>query len=111
MWLGIWASTRRGEKRWIRFVRRYWQFHPDDCVIICVSHHAEIHAIYDRIIQQDMAERGKRLSKYGWPEAMQLMNRLETACREWEKVRTPGISSSRYQVVRAMRSNQRRRQG
>jgi hypothetical protein len=96
MWLGIWASRRRGEPEWHDFVTRYHEFHEDDICHVCVSHHAEIHVIYDQIIKQDIALRAKPLSKYMWSDAKELMDKLEKACLKWMKAETPGISSELY---------------
>jgi len=103
MWHGIWASRRANEARFRAFVARYFEFRPEDCVVICVSHHAEIHAIYDQIIRQDISATGKSLYKYSWQEAERLMAKLEAACRKWEKDETPGIDSRKYGVVRKRR--------
>lgn len=107
MWLGIWASRRRGEPRWEKFKTRYYEYREEDCVLICVSHHAEIHAIYDRIIQEDLTKVGKPLWKYSWIEAEKLMDKLEMACRQWERMRTPGINSSLYGSYRARQQRKR----
>lgn len=109
MWLGIWASRRRGEPRWEKFKARYYEYHPDDCVTICVSHHAEIHAIYDRIIQEDTARLGKSLGKYSWIEAERLMDLLEQACRQWEGMRTPGLDSRLYGSYRKRKGKRKKR--
>lgn len=69
--------------------------------MICVSHHAEIHAIYDKLIKQDMVATGKALSKYSWDEAKRLMNKLEAACMKWLQDETPGISSNLYGSFKA----------
>lgn len=96
MWLGIWASRRKGEPEWKEFVDRYWQFLEEDIEVICVSHHAEIHVIYDEIIKSDLGMRSKPLSKYTWDEAHELMTKLDKACHKWIKNDTPGISSELY---------------
>lgn len=74
-----------------------------------MSHHAEIHAIYDSIILQDISALGKPLYKYSWREAEALMDKLEAACRKWELDDTPGINSRQYGSYRARRQAKRRR--
>jgi hypothetical protein len=91
LWLGIWSGRRRTETKWKEFVNRYYSFVPEDCVILCANHHAEIHNIYDKIISHDRRQTGRRLSKYTWPQAEKLMDKLERACIEWLAQQTPGI--------------------
>ena len=100
MWLGIWASRRRGEKRWEEFIARYYKFLPEDVVLICDSHHAEIHSLYDKLITKDRAHTQIAFSKYSWVQAVCLMNKLEQLCNEWLKRESPGISSSSYSETR-----------
>lgn len=75
---------------------------------VCVSHHAEIHAIYDKIIQEDTLRLDKSLWKYSWIEAERLMDLLEEACRQWEAMATPGINSRLYGSYRKRRKKRRR---
>lgn len=96
MWFGIWAKRKRGELRWKEFKERYHKFLPEDVVLICDAHHAEIHSIYDKIITKDRAQVQCKLSEYTWVQATQLMNKLEEACLEWLETVTPGISSAEY---------------
>jgi hypothetical protein len=96
MWRGVWSKRRRGEPAWDKFLKRYFEFRPEDTVVVCESHHAEIHVLYDQIIKADRDERGKNLSQYSWSEARQLMTRLEDCCLEWLDYISPGISSELY---------------
>jgi hypothetical protein len=96
MWFGVWASRRRGETRWKEFIERYYKFLPEDVVLICDSHHAEIHSIYDTLIARDKAWTQRKLSDYTWSQAVLLMNKLEQACIKWLGEQTPGISSAEY---------------
>lgn len=93
MWLGVWASERGGDPEFRELVERYNAFLPEDVVIICNSHHAEIHIIYDRIIREHKHYTGKPLYKYSWTEANELMDLLEGACDTWLGEETPGASS------------------
>lgn len=106
MFLGVWSGVRRKERRWQEFVARYYQFLPQDVVRICDSHHAEIHAIYDQIIAEDLARTGQRLEQYTWAQAERLMNKLKAACKEWLKKKTPGISSTRYARIKKLSRKQ-----
>lgn len=107
MWLGIWAGRRKGEPEWIEFVARYYEFNPEDICELCVSHHAEIHVIYDALIKQDIKMRGKTLMRYTWDEAYELMDKLEKACLKWIKQETPGINSSLYGSYRKRERNKK----
>lgn len=91
MWLGIWAS--RPAIRYEEFRKRYYRFHPNDTVLLCSYHHAEIHALYDIIIQRSKKAHG-RLYLFTWKQAHKLMAELSDACDVWLKKRTPGISSA-----------------
>jgi len=96
MWLGIWSGRRRTEAKWKAFVNRYYSFLPEDCVILCANHHAEIHVIYDGILLRDRERAGKPFSKYTWPQAETLMLKFEAACDSWMRKATPGVSSTAY---------------
>lgn len=92
MWFGIWEERRRGERVFADFIQRYREYRPEDVVLICETHHSEIHLIYDRIIEADKRRTRKGLSKYSWPEAKRLMSKLAAACDKWLKETTPGIT-------------------
>lgn len=101
MWFGIWASRRKGEKRWQAFVARYNRFDPRDVVLICENHHAEIHSIYDKIIANDRAAQTNiPLSQYNWTQAIRLMAKLTAACGKWLQKETPGIDSASFGETR-----------
>ena len=100
MWLGIWASRRKGEPKWEKFKTRYFEFHPADCVLLCPNHHAEIHKLYDEIIQADRKFTQRPLSKYTWKQAEILMNKLSNKCDEWLEIETPGISYEKFAETR-----------
>jgi hypothetical protein len=102
MWLSIWAGRRRSENRWRSFVERYHQFLTEDVVLICDSHHAEIHSIYDRLISQDRAKTKIPFAKYSWRQADHLMDKLEKACVDWLARETPGIDSEVFGDTRAV---------
>jgi NurA-like 5'-3' nuclease len=114
MWLYIWASRRRGELRWEKFVERYYKFLPEDVVLICDSHHAEIHSIYDTIINEDRASTRISFSKYSWTQAERLMEKLTQVCNEWLTKVTPGIDSETFrdtrEVYKSVLKKQARRQ-
>lgn len=96
MWLGIWQRRRRGEAEWKKFVDRYYQFHPEDWSYVCEHHHAEIHQIYDFIIQLHRDLLRKNLVDYTWAEAHELMDKLEQAFWEWYPQESPGIRSEAF---------------
>lgn len=96
MWIGVWAGVRRGETRFTLFKRRYWQFRKADCTVLCDCHHSEIHFLYDILIQEHIAESGKRLYKYTWEEATNLMDKLEESCKAWLLTESPGVVPETY---------------
>lgn len=108
MWLGIWASRRRDEFEFREFVDKYNAFLEEDIVYICDMHHAEVHVLYDEIIQAHRERSGKPLYKYTWIEAEELMDQLEEACILWLGKESPGFSTT---ALRKARSAQRRRSG
>lgn len=103
MWLGIWASRRKGEKKFEEFVERYNSFHPEDWVRVCDMHHAEIHLIYDTIIRRDRLITFRRLAEYSWKQAEKLMDKLEAACFDWLEIETPGEDPKLVDEVREKR--------
>lgn len=100
---------RAGQARWIDFCYRYHLFLPEDTVEICTDHHAEIHRIYDDIIQVDIRRVGRPLSKYSWSQAETLMKKLRAACQRWLKIQTPGIDPNEYAAYREKLRKQRMR--
>jgi len=102
MWLNAWAH-RSGQERWEEFRRRYYEFRPEDVVRICRNHHAEIHSIYDKIIQDDTAKLQRPLYKYTWAQGHRLMQKLEIACSQWLTQETPGIDSQVYSETKRLR--------
>lgn len=120
MWFGVWAKKRGAfllkdgrprflagvQERWRKFVERYYKFLRSDTVVICDKHHAEIHFIYDKIIEKHKQKLGKGLSAYSWAEAEDLMDQLETACMQWLAKRTPGMKPSLLDAKRARRRRQ-----
>lgn len=104
MWLGVWAGQRRGEKRFEAFKKRYYEFHPDDVVLICYKHHPEIHQVYDEIIARHKASISKSLTNYTWAEAEILMTLLRAACNEWLTTETPGIEPEELNRQRRVRA-------
>jgi hypothetical protein len=103
MWLGIWSGRRKGEDRWERFVARYKAFLPEDWVRVCIRHHAEIHVIYDGIIEADKTKVGRPLSDYTWTQAEALMDKLEAACLRWLKMQSPGVDAADFERRRLLR--------
>lgn len=78
------------ETKYRSFVDRYYEFREEDIVDVCESHHAEIHEIYDKIIQRDLRRTGVPLRNYTWTMAENLMERLITRCNQWLDEETPG---------------------
>lgn len=113
MWLGIWASVRKGEPDYLAFIERYNQFLEEDVVYICEHHHAEIHVLYDDVIREHKKHTGKPLYKYTWTEANDLMDKLEEACILWLSKETAGFSSDvlrkKRKLARASQKRKRRR--
>lgn len=89
---GAFSHTKSKSKKYKAFVKRYYQFHPDDVVILCPWHHCEIHKKYDKVIKKHIHKRMKRLRDFSWGEAQDLMFELEELCKEWEKEKTPGLN-------------------
>jgi hypothetical protein len=103
MWIGVWRSRRRGEKKFEDFCKRYRAFMAEDIGHICDMHHAEIHEVYDRIISEDKKRTGLPLSKYSWTQANRLMDKLERAYYKWLKEQTPGIFPRQLDARRRVR--------
>ena len=103
MWFGVWAKRRAGDPDWKAFMNRYYLFLEEDIVILCADHHAEIHKIYDKIIQQHKKRLKKPLYRYTWREANDLMAKLEQACSEWLAIETPGYSHEQLTIERKKR--------
>lgn len=72
------------------FVKRYYEFRPEDTQHVCLHHHAEIHLIYDKLIRADLRRTRKALRNYSWNQANMLMDTLAAAFEEWFKKETPG---------------------
>ena len=83
-------AARRGQMRYEDFRRRYYEYHPDDCVTICEEHHAEIHKLYLPIIDRECKKLAKPMCRWSWGEADRLMEKLERACDRWLQTVTPG---------------------
>jgi len=102
LWFNAWAH-RQHEPKWQEFVKRYHEFRPEDTVVICLRHHAEIHSMYDRIIQEDRKLLGLPLYRYSWKQGTRLMDKLEAVCEEWLKQKTKGIDSAQYDRTKKLR--------
>lgn len=102
LWLGAWAH-RSQEAQWKAFVKRYYEYREEDIVRICLPHHAEIHAIYDEIIAEDLALVGLPLYLYSWSQGRRLMRKLRAACDQWLLDDTPGIDSEVYEQTKKLR--------
>lgn len=102
LWFGPFAH-RAGEPKWQQFCDRYHEFREEDIVRICAAHHAEIHSIYDQIIQEDQAKTGLQLYLYKWKQAEILMRKLRAACAVWLQQQTPGIDGDVYEKTKALR--------
>lgn len=81
---------RFSEKRYVEFVKRYYEYREEDTVKICSCHHREIHEIYDEIIAAYCRKRRKALADFNWTEARELMSLLVARCKKWMKQRTKG---------------------
>lgn len=103
MWIGVWRVRRAGEEKFLKFCYNYHAFLRKDWDRICDRHHAEIHLIYDMIIQQDVARVGRPLAHYSWAQAEKLMAKLEATCVEWLKKDTPGLDPEKLNDIRDRR--------
>lgn len=101
-----WQGAMVDEKKQ-KWIERYWQFKEEDLAGLCPRHHAEIHAIYDRVIMADNRARHKRLDDYTYDEAVFLKNRLVKECNKWLKKETKGIDP-KHIFGRARTRNQRK---
>lgn len=96
MWLKHFRHKKR-TKRFKEFRERYYKYLKTDCTEICSWHHAEIHAIYLRIISAQVTlvahSRGQptKCSSWSWEEAEVLMEKLRIVCDQWLLTQTPGI--------------------
>lgn len=102
LWFGPFAH-RATEAKWQLFIERYKAFREEDIVRICIFHHAEIHSIYDKIINEDIQITGLALYLYSWRQAEALMRKLRRACAEWLKRETPGLDPDSYESSKALR--------
>lgn len=108
MWFGIWRLTRADDPRFQSLKHRYNKFRPEDTVLICDWHHAEIHLQYDMLIRARAKSLGKSLSHFTWEEAEDLMADLRKVCQKWMRQRTPGTDPLGFKREREI---QRYKQG
>lgn len=111
MWIGCWGRRRSNEPRWQHFVTRYYCFRSEDVVTLGANHHAEIHILYDIIIDQHRTILRKHLSEYTWAEAEHLMDCFERAFNVWLSTPTPGFSTqlfNRLNLYRSTRGSRRK---
>ena len=101
MWFGVWDKRRREEERFVAFVRRYHEYRSEDIGLLCAPHHAEVHLLYDRIIQVDRRRTGRPLARYTWAMAEHLMAELVQAYNTWLQRETPGVSEEELHRRRA----------
>lgn len=66
-------------------------------------HHAEVHVLYDIIIEEHKKLAGIGLRHYTWEMAEDLMKRLEQAYNRWVKIPTPGFAPQLYNYVKKNR--------
>lgn len=99
------------DERYHKLVRTYEKFRDEDCVVLCPSHHCEIHLLYDKIILEDQIQRRKRLRDYTWPQAYSLMNKLRQACLDWEEEKTPGVDPGDCEPEKRFEHRPKRRRG
>lgn len=92
MFLSSFVRTRKRQAEYKAFVKRYYEFRKEDVADVCSWHHAEVHILYDRIIQQDIKRVGKPLRNYSWAQANALMDKLEACFEEWAKIESSGIN-------------------
>ncbi len=83
-------ESRARQERYDRFVARYHEFHPDDVVLICDSHHEEIHQLYLPIIDTHRKRVRKPMATWTWRQAEILMDALRRECTDWLSKETPG---------------------
>lgn len=102
LWLTSWAH-RHKEPKFQEFVRRYYEFREEDIVRICMPHHAEIHSIYERIVEEDRLRTGRPLYMYSWAQMRRLSIALRDACARWLLEETPGIDPAVYEKTKRLR--------
>ena len=86
------ARRRKREAKYRKFVKRYFEYHPDDIEHVCSSHHREIHEIYTEIVYATCCALEKTLEDFTWAEAEALMSRLISRCNQWLDTQTPGAT-------------------
>lgn len=85
---GMWLRHFRHKKRtklWQAFRARYYEYRLEDCVLICIHHHREIHELYLPWIIAAARSQGPCRGR-GWTEAEELMRDLRVLCDRWAKV-------------------------
>lgn len=96
IFVALWTRVKVGDREFQKFARRYWGFLKTDTVDVCDWHHAEIHASYDKIINNHIVKVGAPLSRFTWKEARALMQDLTRCCNSWLKYVSPGIEPIRF---------------
>lgn len=86
----IGCFERQGGRRWLALSRRYYDFRPQDIVVLCEWHHREIHELYKVIVSKHVRKIGRRIQQWSWTEADILMKELDAVCKRWLKLITPG---------------------
>lgn len=106
-WLNLWdgiGSPRfdnedrhgdRGRRAFLRLKERYHQFRPQDVVLICERHHAEVHDIYRSVIRLAQFKFGVPRELFTVKQAMYAMRECKKACKEWLSKQTPGYNIPR----------------
>lgn len=81
---------RLEEPRYRRFVKRYYEYNPEDVVHVCSCHHREVHELYDFTIQEHVDRNKRRLVDFTWKQAEALMAALVALCNDWLGQKTKG---------------------
>ena len=98
-WINLWnrlgpppfRKKREWGRRLFRLLKeRYYQFRPQDVVVLCEWHHVEIHLIYRIIVLDAQVRFGKTKSKFSFEEALWVMRECKKACLDWLRTSSQG---------------------
>ena len=76
-------TSKAGQPRYERFVKRYFEYRPEDIVPLCSSHHRAIHEIYEEIITAHCKSYHRPPRLWTWGMAEVLMGDLIARCNKW----------------------------
>ena len=82
---------RHRSQKYKDFKARYESFHPDDIIVLCDWHHAEVHELYLKTIKFQCEKLALPLYAWTWKQAEILMKDLRNICAKWVVQESPGV--------------------